>query len=192
MLIWTLLFRIRTWNKDRVPRRGGVLLASNHQSFLDPPLVGGPLPRQVCYMARRSLFDVPGCAWWLRGMKCLPVKRTGVDRRAMRVGIELMSRGEGLVVFPEGTRTPDGEVKPFRSGFALLAARAEVPIVPVAVHGADKAWPRHRRLPRPSPVHVAYGEPVVVGGTGKGACREAAVEVYERVIALREELKQRD
>ena len=190
-LALTLLFRIRAWGVERVPRRGGALLASNHQSFLDPTVVGTPLPRRAYYMARRTLFDVPGLGRLIRAVNAFPVERGGVNRRAMRTAIELMSRGEGLVVFPEGTRTPDGEVKRFTSGFALLAARAGVPIVPVAIHGAYEAWPRHQRLPRPSPVHVAYGEPLAVAGSGKAAFREAAERVHARVVALQAELKRK-
>ncbi|MFC1806403.1 lysophospholipid acyltransferase family protein [Planctomycetota bacterium] len=188
----TLLFRIRAWGAEKVPPRGGVLLASNHQSFADPLIVGTPLPRQACYMARRTLFGVPLLRWVIRAVGAFPVDRGGVDRRAMRAAVDLMRLGEAVVVFPEGTRTPDGELKPFTAGFALLAAQARVPIVPVAIHGAFDAWPRQHRLPRPGRVHVAYAEPVGPPGRGKGACREVAEEVWRRVAALQEELKQKD
>ena len=190
-VLYPLLIRVRAWGVCNVPRRGGVLLASNHQSFFDPPLVGIPLPRRSRYMARRSLFDVPVLGWLIAGIGAFPVARTGVDRDAMRMAVDVMRGGDSLVIFPEGTRTPDGEVKPFAGGFALLAARARVPIVPVAIHGAFEAWPRHRRLPRTGRVHVAYGEPVGPPGQGKGACREVADVVWRRVVALQEELKQK-
>ena len=191
-LAFPMFLRFRAWGVGNVPRRGGVLLVSNHQSFFDPLLVGVPLPWGACYMARRTLFDVPGFGWCLWAVNAFPVERGGVDRRAMRTAEELLSRGGALVVFPEGTRTPDGQVKPFKAGFALIAARAGVPIVPVAISGAFEAWPRHRRLPRARRVHVAYGEPVPAPGAAKGACREAAEDVWRRVVALEEELRQKE
>lgn len=191
-LVAASFFGLRAWGVDNVPARGGVLVASNHQSFADPPLVGAPVPRRAYYMARSSLFRVPGLGWLITQVNSFPVDRGGVDRRAMRTAVGLMRAGHVLVLFPEGTRTLDGEVQDFSAGFALLAARAGVPIVPAAVHGAFDVWPRHHKLPWPGRVHVAYGEPVAPPGTGKGACRETAELVRARVVALREMLKDKD
>lgn len=175
-----------------MPPTGGALLASNHQSFLDPPLVGTPLPRQVYYMARRSLFDVPGLGAYIRALKSFPVGRAGVDRGAMRQAVALMRGGQAVVLFPEGTRSPDGRVQPFRAGFALLAAQAGVPMVPVAIDGAFEAWPRQRRFPWLGRVRVAYGEPVPPLGAGKGERRQAAETVRRRVVALQEQLRHKE
>jgi 1-acyl-sn-glycerol-3-phosphate acyltransferase len=174
-----------------VPPAGGALLASNHQSFLDPVLVGTPLRRQVYYMARRSLFGVPGLGRYMRALKAFPVERVGVDRGAMRQAVALMRAGQAVVVFPEGTRSPDGQVQPFRAGFALLAAQAGVPTVPVGIDGAFEAWPRQRGFPWLGRVRVAYGEPVSPPGQGKGERREAAEEVRRRVLALQEQLREK-
>ncbi|MFW6163758.1 MAG: lysophospholipid acyltransferase family protein [Planctomycetota bacterium] len=184
-----LLFRIRAWGVEHVPPTGGALLASNHQSFLDPTLVGTPLGRQVYYMARRSLFEVPGLGAYLRSLKAFPVERGGVDRRALRQAVTLMRAGQALVVFPEGTRSPGGGVQRFRAGFALLAAQAGVPIVPVAIDGAFEAWPRHRAFPWFGRVRVAYGEALPPLGEGKDERRQAAAEVRRRVVALQEQLR---
>jgi len=189
---YTLFCRFRAWGLDHVPRRGGALLASNHQSFLDPTLVGTPLRRQAYYMTRRTLFEVPVLGWLIRAVNGFPVDRGGVDRAAVRTAVDILARGHILVVFPEGTRTPDGEIKAFRPGFAMLASQAGVPIVPAAVHGAYEVWPRQQRLPRPGHVHVAYGAPVAPPGQGRDSRREAAELVRERIVALQEALVEKE
>ena len=190
-LAMPLFFRLRAWDVDNVPTHGGMLLVSNHESFLDPMMIGPSLPRSIYYMARRSLYDAPVFGWLIRAVKTLPVERGGGERVLMRMALDVLSRGEGLLVFAEGTRSPDGEVKPFTAGFALLAARAKVPIVPVGVHGGFEAWPRHRLLPRFGVTHVAFGEPLPPPGAQKGACRATAEETRQRVLSLVEMLKQK-
>jgi 1-acyl-sn-glycerol-3-phosphate acyltransferase len=185
-------FRLRAWGVDHVPLQGGLVLVANHQSFLDPPFVGGALRRQISYMARRSLWSVPLLGWLLPKLHCIPVERGEADLGAMRQSIRLLRAGGQLLLFPEGTRTPDGEVQEFQSGFALLAARAGVPIVPAAIHGAFEAWPRHQWFPRPgSRVAVAYGEPVLPPAPDKAACQAAAAEMRARVVELKRSLKDR-
>ena len=188
-LTCVLLFRMRAFGVENVPRRGRVVLASNHQSFLDPVLVGVPPPRELRYMGRQSLFRPPAFAWLLRGVGTFPVQRGSADLKAIRAGIEMLRAGQGLVLFPEGTRSPDGRIRPFRPGFALLAARAEAPIVPAAVDGAFAAWPRHRKLPRAGRVCVRYGEPLPPPSSGRAAVEAAAAEVERRVRARPEQLR---
>lgn len=191
-LLCVLLFRMRAWGVEHVPRRGGVVVASNHQSFLDPPLVGVAVARPLHYLARRSLF-VPGFGRLLRALNAFPVERGEADLRAIRQAIRLVRDGAALALFPEGTRTADGQVHAFKPGFALVAARGGVPIVPVAVHGAFEAWPRTRLLPVPGRcVSVAYGEPMPPPETHKDACRAAAAAVEQRVAELLEMLRARD
>lgn len=187
-----LFFRIRAWGVENVPRSGGVILAANHQSFLDPPIVGIPLTRQVYYVARSSLFGGPLRRWWLRAQHALPIERGAGDIGAIRQAVELLRQGQGLVLFPEGTRTPDGSIKQFKPGFALIAARAGVPVVPVAIEGSYRAWPRHQRVPGWGRIRVAYGPPVPPPQGGKAACTAAAQEVQRRVEELLEGLRQRE
>jgi 1-acyl-sn-glycerol-3-phosphate acyltransferase len=191
-LVGILGFRLRAWGVERVPRTGGMLLVSNHASFLDPPLLGSPLPRQVAFMARRSLFSVPLLGPLIARCHAFPVERGEADLGAMRRAIRVLRRGCGLVLFPEGTRTADGAMQRFRPGFALLASRAGVPIVPAAICGTFEAWPRHQALPRfGQPVTVAYGEPMPPPAKDKAACEAAARQTQERVAALAEGLKTR-
>ncbi len=146
-LAFSLFFRIRAWGVENVPREGGALLVSNHQSFLDPPAVGIALGRPVYYVARSSLFRVPLVGWFLRKQHGMPIERGKGDLGAIRAAVELVRRGALLVLFPEGTRTRDGSVGAFQPGFAMVASLARVPIVPAAIDGAFEAWPRSRRLP---------------------------------------------
>jgi len=189
-LAFTLSFRIRFWGAANVPRRGGVVLASNHQSFLDPMAVGVGLPRQCHYLARRSLFEQPLFGRFLRALHVIPLERGAADRVAIRHAVTALDHGCPLVLFPEGTRSRDGRVGAFQPGFAIVAARAGAPIVPVAVDGAFEAWPRGRRLPVPGRVRVAYGEPMEASRAGKAQYAATADEVRQRVLALQECLKQ--
>lgn len=191
-LAFMLLFRIRAYRAELVPTRGGVILAANHQSFLDPPAVGIALPRHLYFVARSSLFRLPLAAAVLRHQHAIPIERGAGDLSAIRMTVDLLRQGAGLVLFPEGTRTRDGSVGVFQPGFAMVAARAGVPIVPVAVEGGFSAWPRWQKLPSWGPVRVLYGPPMPAPAGGKAACIETAAEVRRRVVALLDELRQRN
>jgi len=187
-----LFFRIRVFGAHKVPERGGVILASNHQSFLDPPAVGMAVRRHLYFVARRSLLRGRLAAALLKQQHVLPIDRDAPELAAIRAIVRRLRNGDGLVLFPEGTRTSDGSVGRFRPGFALVAARARVPVVPVAISGGFRAWPRWQRLPAWGPVRVMYGDPLPPPDGGKAACVAAAEEVRQRVVALLEELRQRE
>jgi 1-acyl-sn-glycerol-3-phosphate acyltransferase len=181
--------RIWVHDVENVPAHGGALLAANHASFLDPPLVGIGVPRQLHYMARKSLFRIPLFGGAIRAVKAVPVKRGAADLGSIRACIRVLRSGGALVVFPEGTRTYDGAMQPFKAGFAMMAARAGVPIVPVAIRGSYEVWPRGRALPRPGHLRVAYGAPIDPPEHSKEACSAAAREVESHVRALYESLR---
>ncbi|NQT89557.1 1-acyl-sn-glycerol-3-phosphate acyltransferase [bacterium] len=186
-MVVTRFCRVRYHDPQNVPARGGVLVAGNHASFFDPPLVGICNRRHLYYMARKSLFAIPIFGRVCASMNAIPVERGAADLGSIRTCIRLLRRGGGLVVFPEGTRTDDGTIKPFKSGFVMMAARAQVPIVPVAICGSYDVWSRHRVLPAfpgKVAVRVAYGEPIDPPGRSKEACVEASREVESRVRAL--------
>ncbi len=173
------LFRLRSRGQRNVPREGGVILAANHASFLDPIAVGCALVRPIDYLARQTLFDIPGFGWFLRSIRVRPVRRGESDLKAMRQSISLLSQGACLVVFPEGTRTRDGRIQPLRGGVGLLAARSGAAVVPVWVEGSFSAWPRSRRFPRPSAITVWF-EPVVAPGRTPGETARAVEEAWKR------------
>ena len=156
-----LAFRLRVFGRHNVPRHGGVLLASNHQSFLDPVLVGVGLPRQVHFMARETLFRTRAFGRLIRMLNAFPIRRGESDRSAIREAIRRLRSGAALVVFPEGTRTRDGSIGPIRPGIFAIASRAGAPIVPVVIDGAFDAWPRHSKLIRPAGICIQYGPPIL-------------------------------
>ena len=153
-------FRLRAYGRGNVPRRGGAIVASNHQSFLDPVFFGAAIDRPIDYFARRSLFRGPFGAF-IRALNAFPVERGRADLGALRGALERLQAGRVLLLFPEGTRTETGEVGPFQEGVAALARRAGVPVIPAAVEGAFEAWPRRQRLFTPgAPCAVAIGPPI--------------------------------
>jgi cytidylate kinase len=154
------LFRLEARGTEHVPSRGPVLLVSNHSSVLDPPLVGGVCPRQLTFLAKAELFAVPGFGRLIHALNARPVRREGADAAALRVALRALDQGAALLVFPEGTRGPEGRLREPKPGAALLAVLSGAPVVPVFVRGSGRAWPRGRRFPRPAKVRVAFGPPL--------------------------------
>lgn len=171
VLLAKVLFRIRVAGWEHVPRSGPVILASNHLSFLDPPLIGGACPRSLYFMAKAELFTVPGFSWLIRSLHAFPLRREGADPVALRQALELLRRGMALLLFPEGTRGREGALQPGKPGAGMLAVSSEAPVVPVYIQGSGRAWPRGQRFPRPAPVTVTFGPPLRfdrASGKGKG------------------------
>ncbi len=159
--IWTtLMFDLRTYDEHNVPEKGGALLVSNHQSFLDPILVAVHLRRPVSYMARSTLFEHPFLNRVIREFHAFPVERNSADIGALKECVRQLSAGNLLNVFPEGTRSETGEIRSILKGVTLIIRRAEVPVVPVAIEGSFQAWPKGRRIFRSHPVRLIYGPPM--------------------------------
>lgn len=154
------LFRFRAHGLHNVPAGGGVILACNHQSFLDPVIASCALPRSVTFMARDTLFKVLPFRLLIESLNAFPVQRGTADLGAMKTSLRRLKEGWPLLVFPEGTRTKDGSIGAIRGGIGLLASRARVPVVPTCIVGAFEAWPRSSPLPHPSPIEVRYGAPL--------------------------------
>lgn len=158
--IGVLLFRIRCRYRERIPAEGGVLVCSNHQSFFDPVLVGMAFNRRLNYLARKSLFRFPPFRWLIEFLDAIPIDRDGFGIGGLKETLKRLKHGELVLIFPEGTRTVDGEVQQLKPGFVALARRAQAPLLPVALDGAFDAWPRKARLPRPARVCVWIGQPI--------------------------------
>jgi 1-acyl-sn-glycerol-3-phosphate acyltransferase len=166
---FTLAFGLRTEGCRHVPRRGPVLVLSNHESFLDPPLIGLAVRRRLRYLARKTLFKGRLFTAFIRSVGAVPVDQEGVAKEGLRACIDLLGAGQALVVFPEGERTPTGEMQPFKPGIQLLLRKAPVPIVPVGLAGAFEALPKHAVVPRLAPLFwpatgsslaVSVGKPI--------------------------------
>ena len=158
--LYATYFRWRVFGAENVPLSGGVILASNHASFLDPPLVGAGLKRDINYLARESLFRFPGIGALLRSWNALPVDRDGGGAAGLREILHRLLAGGGIILFPEGTRTRDGKLQPARSGIGLTVIKSTVPVVPVRTFGTFEAYGRNQKFPRPISVAVKYGRPM--------------------------------
>lgn len=198
-LLYRLLFRYRAYHPERVPATGGVILAANHVSFLDPPLIGLPLRRPLSYLARKSLFRNRLIGALLRSWQAVPVDRDGGGAAGLKAILDRLRRGDAILLFPEGTRSPDGTLQPPRSGIGLAIIKSDCPVVPVRVFGTYEAWGRHQRWPRPRPIAVAYGEPMdfaELRAEAKTASRERLKAIYqeaaEAIMAAIARLEPRD
>ncbi len=194
LLALTLVYRARFYNTRAVPDSGGLLVISNHQSHLDPPLVGCAIRRRnMAAIARAGLFKVPVLGLWLRAVGCISIKEDAGDAGAMRAAIEQLKAGRLVVIFPEGSRSPDGSLQEFKRGVWLMMMRSGVPVLPAAVEGCFDAMPRSRHFPRlfGQRVAVAFGTPIPhaelkVLGADAGLARLAT-----EVEALRMDLRQK-
>ena len=159
-----VMFDLRVYGVHHVPTDGGVLLLSNHQSYLDPVCVAVRLRRPVSFLAKSELFEPWGFRWLIRQLNAYPIRQGAGDVSAVKETIAKLKEGHVMTVFPEGSRTPDGDLKPLQNGFALVVRRAGVPIVPVAIDGSFAAWPRRSKMFHPAPIRVKYGPPMVMDG----------------------------
>jgi len=159
-MIATLAFQARCYGRENVPLTGGALVCANHQSFLDPVLVGLTCDRTMHYMARASLFEIPIFSTIIDWHNAIPIDLEGNSLGGIKATLKHVRQGDLVLLFPEGTRTRDGEMQPLRPGVAALARRAGVPILPVGIDGAFDAWPRSQMLPGAGTIHVHIGPPL--------------------------------
>jgi len=184
-----LCLGFRAYGQKNVPLTGGALLLSNHQSYLDPVVIGAPLRRRLRFMARETLFRNPLFGTLLESVGAFPVRRGRPDKTSIRHAIELLASGEALVMFPEGTRSHDGRLQPILGGFTLLVRKANAPVVPIAVDGTHRAWPRSKRLPTPARVRVAYGVPIPPDEFNGITDAQAGQRVWNEIAALLDALR---
>jgi 1-acyl-sn-glycerol-3-phosphate acyltransferase len=158
-LLGRLFFRLRILHRDRMIQSGPVILAMNHQSYLDPPLGGTACDRAIYFLAKRSLLHTPVLGWLLPKLNVIPVDQEGIDRSALKALIRVVKAGNGALVFPEGSRTVDGNLQPGLPGVGLVIAKTLAPVVPMRIFGAHEALPAHGRL-RFRPITVVIGDPI--------------------------------
>ena len=174
-----LLFDLRVEGREHIPPNGGVLVVSNHQSCLDPILLPLHLHRPMNYLAKSELFVNPVIAWFLRTIfNAFPVRMGHGDVRAVKETIQRLKEGHLMNVFPEGTRTEDGELCPLQKGAALIIERSGATVVPAIIVGAYEAWPLHRKLPRFTPICIRFGPPMNLAGLN----REQVMAVIDRTM----------
>jgi 1-acyl-sn-glycerol-3-phosphate acyltransferase len=180
-LCWSWLrvcYRLRRVHRERVPRTGAILVISNHQSFLDPMVNGVTVwDRQFTALARDSLFVGP-FGWILRSVAARPIKREGGDLEAMKAALAELEAGRVVIIYPEGTRSTDGDMLEFKRGVMLLVKKAKPTILPMGVDGTFEAWPRGRKLPR------AFGKVVCVCGHPMSGAELAALDSDSALRAM--------
>ncbi|MBN2212045.1 MAG: 1-acyl-sn-glycerol-3-phosphate acyltransferase [Sedimentisphaerales bacterium] len=158
--VFCALFQVRTVGREHVPQTGPVLLVSNHQSYIDPPLCGVGLNRELDYIAREDLFHQPLFARYIRSLNAFPIQRDAADIKAIKTIINRLNDGRAIVLFPEGTRSATGRIGEIKSGIELIARRSNAVTVPVVIDGAFEAWPRQQKLPSLGRIFIYYGEPI--------------------------------
>lgn len=172
---------LRVYGADRVPREGGLVVALNHFSWLDPGAFGTASPRTMYYMAKREAHEVPGLGQLIRAFGTFAVRRGESDREAVRLMRDVVRRGEALGLFVEGTRQRSGVPGEVKSGAAMVALQEDVPVVCAAIHGSQ-----HWRIGNFHPVSVVWGAPMRFEGLPRGAkgYREASGEIQREIRRL--------
>lgn len=158
--VFGVYFRCYTRGRRNLPREGGVIIAPTHRSNLDTPMVGASAGRPLRYFAKSGLFKGPITTWMLVTMGAFPVRRDTIDRSALKAALVVLEAGQPLVVFPEGERKSGTRIHPLLDGVAWLAAKAQVPVVPVAIGGTERAMGIGVRMPRSRTVRLVWGEPL--------------------------------
>lgn len=185
-----LFFRFRVVHRERMIQNGGVILAMNHQSYLDPPLAGTTCDRAIYFLARRTLLDAPLLGWLLPKLNVIPVNQEGVDRGAIKAFIRLLKAGNGVLVFPEGSRTLDSNLQAAEPGLGLVIAKTLAPVVPMRIFGAHEALPRGGGSLCFVPITIVIGEPIFfstddLSPPGKDLYRRLSERVMDAIASLR-------
>ena len=179
--LFSILYRTTWHGLGHIPRSGPLIVASNHVSFFDPPLVGCSAPRDFSYLARATLMGNPVSAWLLPRLNVVGVDREGgKDAKAVRHVLQSLKAEKAMVIFPEGTRSKDGNLQEAKAGIGLLACRSAVPVLPVRVFGAFDVYSRHHKVPRArGRMQIVYGKPLQPADFDPG---KKADERYQKAI----------
>lgn len=184
-----LLCGIRGRGREHIPNGGGALVLSNHQSHLDPVMIGLCFNRRLNYVARDTLFGFAPFRWLIQSLDAIPIDREGVGLGGIKETLRRLKREEMVLLFPEGTRTKDGWVAPIKPGFCALARRAKVPLLPVALDGSFTAWSRWQKYPRRAMIQVQIGEPIWPEQVAKFTDEELVAEVQRRLVKCHAEAR---
>src|SRR6267143_1639505 len=185
-----LFFRFRVIHRERMIQSGPVILAMNHQSYLDPPLAGITCDRAIYFLARRTLLNVPLLGRLLPKLNVIPVDQEGVDRSAIKTVIRVLRAGNAALVFPEGSRTLDGNLQPAEPGLGLVIAKTLAPVVPMRIFGAHEALPRGGGGLHFVPITIVIGEPIFFSAADldpaeKNLYARLSERVMDAIAALR-------
>ncbi len=192
-LLFKVFFRLRVVGVENVPRHGPGLICCNHCSYMDPMLAVTALPRKVYSLSRKEIYQQPLLGPFLRRLGAVSVDRGSLaDKGALKAVLRIMDDGDLCLIYPEGTRSPDGSLQKPYNGAAFLAVKSGVPVIPMAIVGAYECWPRQRRMPRMGRITVRIGAPVMYHlPLGKESRREdldaISADIMSRISALQEQ-----
>jgi 1-acyl-sn-glycerol-3-phosphate acyltransferase len=182
-LVARTVFRYRAFGQENIVEDGPAIMAANHQSYLDPPLIGITCRNELYYMARKTLFEKKLLGPLISRVNAFPVDLSRGDLTAVRTIINLLKDGHRTVIFPEGTRSRDGKIQPARPGIGMIIAKTLVPVVPMRIFGSFDAWPKGGEI-RPHRVTVVVGKPMRFSNEDlNGSSRETYQRISERVLA---------
>lgn len=177
----SLFFSFRVVHPERMLEHGPAIMAMNHQSFIDPPLAGISCQREIFFLARKTLLNIPVLSYVLPRINVIPVDLSGGDMSALKALIRVLRKNEATLMFPEGTRTSDGNLQPARSGIGFVIAKTLAPVVPMRIFGAYEALPRTSKKFRATPVTIVYGHPIHFTKEDLTAPLPPGVDLYQHL-----------
>lgn len=181
-LVLKVLFRLEVKGRDNIPKRGGVILAANHTSFLDPVVASIASPRQVYFLAREELFQLGFFSWIIKNLNALPISRERMQISIARQSLGILRKGGALLLFPEGTRSPVDTIAEGKRGVGLIAAKTNVPVIPVFIKGSGHALPRNRKWITSHKVWVTFGKPLYFENLENTTNKETHQEFSDRIM----------
>lgn len=196
-----ILIRIILWinggviveGRENIPREGGVIIAANHISYLDPPLLGAVLPRRATFMARKGLFEIPVLSWAIK-QTAIPVDREKPQPSTMKESVKRLKNGEVIVLFPEGRRSDTGELLEAKRGIGMVVSLSNAPIVPVLIVGTNKALPPNARWLKRAKITVVFDKPIHYSSTIVRDAHQHHLlheEIGKKIMTAIKELKDR-
>jgi len=188
-LLARLLFRFEVTGRDKIPNKGGCILAMNHESYLDPPLAGMCSRRPIYFLARKTLLEWPLLGPIFPKVNVVPVDQDRADMSALKTVIKLVKAGECTIVFPEGARTLDGSLQPAQPGLGLIIAKTLAPVVPMRIFGAHEAFPRGAKGFHLRKIRIVVGDAMVfteadMEGSGRELYQRLSERVMERIASI--------
>ena len=181
-IISRIYFRLHITGRENIPKEGGVIIASNHLSYLDIPLLGYSIGRRADYMGKRELFNIPIISSLFRTLGGFPIDRDKLDRTALKDAVKRLKSGRVIVVYPEGTRSQDGRLQPGKPGVGIIVRMSGAKVVPAAIQGTDRAMPIGAWFIRPAKVTVKFGKPLDFNNLAKSGNEKEGVEMITKTI----------
>ena len=192
LILWN---RLEVYNAHLIPKSGGMLIVSNHASYLDPPIIGvGARYRPVHFMARDTLWKSKFGKWWLNKVGCIPVSRDTGDIAALKKSIKLLKNNKVLSIFPEGTRTSDGNLQQAKNGVGFIIEKSECVVLPAYIDGSFESFSKKSKWIKPNKIKIIFGEPIIFKdflnlGIGKSSYDLYADLIMHKIKEIKDSIK---